>query len=66
MAATGAIRRDPRYAGRAEMKQVVAWAFITKRVNARPLPAGMRQNLNLNNDFAMICAEGEGAEFRFY
>jgi hypothetical protein len=55
MAATGAIRRDPKYAGRAEMEQVEGEPFITEGHNAKGLPGYLpvRGFFNLNNDFAM-------------
>jgi hypothetical protein len=41
IAATGAIRRDPKYAGRAEMKQVLEEPLITRSNNAKALPMHM-------------------------
>ena len=66
MAATGAIRRDPKYAGRAEMEQLVVEPFITGRHNAKALPNDGWQFFNLNNDFGMCWLYSQGDRFRFY
>src|SRR5664279_1516979 len=65
IAAAGAIRRDPKYAGCAEMEQEVVELFITAADNAKGLPLSDAESLSLTTTSPFERVPRQGWNFAF-